>query len=68
MLTSGLVRILGELPDQVLEDVAHVVRLKLVQVLHVGELANDLVQQLGLGKPGDLVVEVEPGQDGPDIR
>ena len=38
VLTGGLVGVLGELPDQVLEDVAHLVVRQLVQVPHRGEL------------------------------
>ena len=43
VLAGGLVGVLVELPDQVLEDVAHVVGGQLVQVLHRGELPDDLV-------------------------
>ena len=67
VLTGGLVGVLGELPDQVLEDVAHLVVRELVQVLHRGEFPDDLVEQLRLGQPGDLVVEAELAEDLPDV-
>ena len=68
VLARGLIGGFGELVDQVLEDVAHVVVGQLVQVAYLGELADDAVEQLGFGEPRDLVVEVEPGEDAPDVR
>ena len=67
VLAGGGVRVLVELADQVLEHVAHVVRGQLLQVLHRGEPADDLEQDLRLGHPGDLVVQVEPLDDLPDV-
>ena len=62
------VRVLVELSDDVLENVAHVVRRQPVQVTHRGEPPNDLVQELGLMQAGDLVVELEPVGDQRDVR
>ena len=56
VLSGGLVGVFGEFPDQVLEDVAHVVVGQLVEVAHLGEPADDPVQELRARQPGDLVV------------
>ena len=68
-VVAGLaVGVLVEPADQVLEDVAHVVGGQFVQVVHGREPADDPVQELGLGEPGDLVVEAEAVDDPPDVR
>ena len=61
VLTSGLVRGLGELSDQVLEEVPHVgVGDRLWVEVDLGELGHDQVQPPLLVQGGDLVVELEP--------
>ncbi len=66
MLPGGLVADFGELADQLLEHPAHggVVHGLRVQV-DVRELLGDQIEQVGLGQPLDLRVEVEALEDVP---
>ena len=64
VLSGGLVRELGELADQLLEDRAHLrVADDLGVQVDVGELLGDEVEQPGLGEPVDLGVELEALED-----
>ncbi|HLL02270.1 MAG TPA: hypothetical protein VK539_16910 [Myxococcaceae bacterium] len=64
MLSGGLVGELGELADQLLEDVAHLrVADDLGVQVDIGELLGDQVQQVGLLEPVDLGVELEALED-----
>ena len=66
VLTGGLVRQLRELADQFLVEVAHLdVRHDVGVQVDVGELADDLVQQVGPSQPVDLDAEVELVDDVP---
>ena len=66
VLTGGLVRELGEPPDQLLVEVAHLdVRHGLGVQVDVGELADDQVEEVGPAQPVDLDVEVELVDDVP---
>ena len=60
VLTGRLVRQLRESPDQLLVEVAHLeVGDDIGVQVDLGELADHLVEQVGLVEPGDLGVEVE---------
>jgi hypothetical protein len=60
VLTGRLVGLLGEAPDQVLEDGAHHVRVDHVRVqVHLGEARHHLVQQVGLVQLVHLLAELE---------
>ena len=68
VLPGLLVRLLRADPDEFLEDVAH------LDVVHAvgreidrGERLDDLVEQVLLGHPRDLLVEGEPLHDGADV-
>ena len=64
VLSGGLVGELGELADELLEDRAHLRVADGVGVeVDVGELLGDEVEQLGLGEPVDLGVELEALED-----
>ena len=69
MLTGGLVGELGEAPDQLLVEVAHLQVGDRVGVkVDVGEPRDDQVEQVGPLQPGDLDVEVELLEDVPGRR
>ena len=69
VLSGGFVRDFRELPDQFLEDHAH---LRVADGLRVqvdgGELLADQIQQPGFREPVDLGVELERLEDVPDGR
>ncbi len=68
MLTGLLVRGLGELADQLLEQVTHLRVGHGVGVqVDLGELAHDQQQPVLLRQGGDLVLELEPLED-VDVR
>ena len=69
VLSRRLVRQLRELPDQLLEDVAHLLISDLVGMeVDVRELLCDLIEELRLRQPLDLGEEIEPLEDVPDRR
>ena len=66
MLTGGLVRELGETPDQLLVEVAHLDVGDLVGVkVDLGEAGDDQVEEVSPLQAGDLDVEIELLQDFP---
>jgi hypothetical protein len=44
VLAGGLVGVLGEFPDQMLKDIAHLVARELIQVINGSEFPGDLVE------------------------
>ena len=66
MLPGRFVRELGEPADQLLEDVAHQLVVDPIGMqVDVGELFRDHIQQVGLGEPFDLGMEIETLEDVP---